>query len=182
MAKRKTKAGKINEKRLTRSQLASVLNDGPLGSVISYSGLQNWNVQGCPRNADGKTYNIYHVAAWLCLERSTRKRPVEKVDDPLLVGSSSPALERYRRIRADRETLELAIRRGELWEVEDSLKTWRNICRDWKALVDRLMRILCPKCRRNFAGPYNEGVMAIYESIETAAGDIRNPVANNGAR
>ncbi len=46
----------------------------------------------------------------------------ETVDvDPLLVGSESPALERFRAARADREELELAVRREQLIDLEDFL-------------------------------------------------------------
>lgn len=45
--------------------------------------------------------------------------------DPLLAGGSdSPALERFREARADREELELGIRRKELIDVAEFLQWW----------------------------------------------------------
>jgi len=44
--------------------------------------------------------------------------------DPLLSGSDSPALERFRLARAEREELELAVRREHLIDVDEFLAWW----------------------------------------------------------
>lgn len=75
--------------------------------------------QAAPRNANG-TYNASELVAW-------HIKQVGPVDgDPLLSGSDSPALERFRNARADREELELAVRRGQLLDVDDFI-AWFDI-------------------------------------------------------
>lgn len=70
--------------------------------------------QVVPRNADG-TYNAQDVVLW-------HLEQLEPVDgEPMLSGSNSPALERFRAARADREELELAVRREQLLNLDDFL-------------------------------------------------------------
>lgn len=57
------------------------------------------------------------------LAANAQRLSAPETDDPMLAGASSPALERYRLARAQREELELAARRGELVDV-DELLTW----------------------------------------------------------
>ncbi len=65
------------------------------------------------------------VVKWLhdFLAKNAQRLSAPHTDDPLLAGSNSPALERYRLARAAREELELAARRGDLLDV-DELLTW----------------------------------------------------------
>lgn len=68
------------------------------------------------------------IDAWVRKEiaRNTRSGPRHKrngggptdSDDPLLVGASSPALERYRSARAEAAELDLDVRRGRLVEAD----------------------------------------------------------------
>ncbi len=71
-----------------------------------------------PRNSDG-TYDARLLIAW---RRELEAEGSES--DPLLAGSNSPALERFRAARADREELELAVRRDQLIDVEEFLSWW----------------------------------------------------------
>lgn len=65
-----------------------------------------------PRNADG-TYNAQDLVAW----HLEQLQPVD--GEPMLGGSDSPALERFRNARADREELELAVRREQFVSLDD---------------------------------------------------------------
>lgn len=69
--------------------------------------------------------DLTQVIRWLhdLLAEHGQRLSAPPTDDPLLAGSNSPALERYRLARAAREELELAARRGELLDV-DELLTW----------------------------------------------------------
>lgn len=69
--------------------------------------------------------DLEKVIRWLhdFLAKNAQRLSAPRTDDPLLAGSDSPALERYRLARAAREELELAARRGELLDV-DELLTW----------------------------------------------------------
>ena len=71
-----------------------------------------------PRNPDG-SYDARELVEWR-LERQAETDDV----DPLLAGSDSPALERFRNARADRKELELAARRQQLIDVDEFLAWW----------------------------------------------------------
>jgi hypothetical protein len=90
--------------------------------------------QAAPRNTDG-TYNAQSLVAW----HLKQGKPID--DDPLLSGNDSPALERFRNARADREELELAVRREQLIDVEDFLIWFRNeVLGPIQKNLDRLQR------------------------------------------
>ena len=72
--------------------------------------------QAAPRNGDG-TYDGRELVLW----HLEQLQPVD--GDPMLSGNDSPALERFRNARADREELELAVRREQLLDRDDFF-TW----------------------------------------------------------
>lgn len=83
-------------------------------------------LHGFPYPTGPKTpIDLPAVVKWLhdFLADNAQRLSAPHTDDPLLAGSNSPALERYRLARAAREELELAARRGELLDV-DELLTW----------------------------------------------------------
>ena len=73
---------------------------------------------GAPKNADG-TYDASEVVKWV---RATCKPEVAS-DDPLMSGSDSPALERYRAARADLAEMDAKERRKQLVDV-DQFTEW----------------------------------------------------------
>jgi hypothetical protein len=91
--------------------------------------------KGAPRNPDG-SYNARVLIAWR-LERDAEGGET----DPLLAGSNSPALERFRSARADREELELAVRREQLIDVDEFLGWWdEKIASPLRKGLDRLQK------------------------------------------
>ena len=91
--------------------------------------------RGAPRNQDG-SYDARALIAWR-LERDIENSE----SDPLMAGSNSPALERFRSARADREELELAVRREQLIDVEEFLTWWdTEIASPLRKGLDRLQK------------------------------------------
>lgn len=90
--------------------------------------------QTAPRNSDG-TYDAAALVAW----HLKQSLPVD--GDPLLAGSDSPALERFRHARADREELELAVRREQLLDIEE-FYTWYEsaVAGPLRKSLDKLQR------------------------------------------
>ncbi|KKN53095.1 hypothetical protein LCGC14_0606070 [marine sediment metagenome] len=89
-----------------------------------------------PRNKDGKTYNAQALVVW--------RREVEAEaagTDPLSAGGDSPALERFRNARADREELELSVRREQLVNVDEFLAWWdAEVVTSIRKKLERLAR------------------------------------------
>ena len=103
--------------------------------------LRDW--QGVPRNPD-RSYNARDLLRWYV----KRERPADT--DPMMVGSNSPALERYRVAHAQREELELAVRRGQLVSVDEFL-TWYDA---------------------ELAGPIRRSLEALIKHHSQAAADV----------
>ena len=80
--------------------------------------VANWLADGCPGSKD--YYDPEKIQAWLD-QRDAARSPARQASptDPLLSGSSSPALERYRTARAELAELEVAQKRGDLVSVSD---------------------------------------------------------------
>ncbi len=78
-----------------------------------------WKALGCPGISKEKgkgTYDLQAIDAW----HKARTGQIE--DDPMLAGSSSPNLERYRGAQADLAELKLQQQRGELLSREAVMK------------------------------------------------------------
>jgi phage terminase Nu1 subunit (DNA packaging protein) len=74
---------------------------------VGLSAISNWHARdGCPRNANG-TYDLRAVIAW-------REAKIEEKFEKIIEAGSSPAMERWREARADREELRLKQDLGEL--------------------------------------------------------------------
>lgn len=104
--------------------------------------IRDWVAAGAPR----KTVRGYDVAAvreWRQknLKPAPGHGPPQNGTDPLLVGSDSPALERYRLARAKHEELDLAERERQLVSRED-LHSWLvQLSNTLRAAGDRLQRM-----------------------------------------
>ena len=82
--------------------------------------------------------------------------------DPLLSGSDSPALERFRAARADREELELALRRKELIDVGEFLTWWDSeIVVPLRKGLEKLQRKYGPEA----VGPVTAGLQQSAEAV-----------------
>ena len=106
-------------KRSVVSRQIDLLRSLPQGAAAWLLGvgartLRDW--QGAPRNSD-RSYNARELVEWY----ARKERPAGA--DPMMVGSNSPGLERYRVAHAQREELELAVRRGQLVSLDEFL-TW----------------------------------------------------------
>jgi hypothetical protein len=79
---------------------------------------------GKPDFPGGRTgpWSLHEIVPWL-IARQKQKAPL---DDPLLDGPDSPALERYRDARASLSELELEQRRGRLVDVDELGDWWAN--------------------------------------------------------
>jgi len=71
-----------------------------------------------PRNEDG-TYDASKVVQWAC----EKAKPDPVSDDPLMSGSDSPNLERYRAARADLAEMDARERREQLVDI-DTFTEW----------------------------------------------------------
>ncbi len=99
----------------TVPELVECMAAMPQGALAWLFGVSSRTIRdrvGMPRNEDN-TYNAQDALAW----HVTRLQPTD--GDPLLGGFDSPALERFREARADREELELSVRRGQLVNLEE---------------------------------------------------------------
>jgi phage terminase Nu1 subunit (DNA packaging protein) len=118
--------------------------------------IRGWVQEGMPGGLTGP-WDLDAIADW----RAERREVTGA--DPLLAGPSSPALERYRSIRADREALELAVRRGQLVPLEDFL-TW------YDSEIAAPIRRALEKLRAQFGQPaadlVTEGFTVAADAIE----------------
>ncbi len=103
----------IHEQKETLRRLSQTVAAEMCG--VSVRQFQRWDA---PRNADG-TYSAPALLQWM-VERAK----AEAAGDPLLVGSDSPSLERYRAARADMVELELQTKRGQLLDLESFYEWW----------------------------------------------------------
>lgn len=71
-----------------------------------------------------------------------KRAPLPMSDDPLMDGSDSPALERYRAAKADLAELELATKRKELMPTGAVLETAQAFTTPLRALIQRWERRL----------------------------------------
>jgi hypothetical protein len=91
------------------------LNQGAAAWIVGQS-ARTFRDSDAPRNTDG-TYNAAALASWL------RNGAVQS-DDPLLAGSDSPNLERYRAAKADLAEMEAAERRWQLIDADQLAEWW----------------------------------------------------------
>jgi hypothetical protein len=116
--------------------------------------LATWIRQGAP----GKTsegYDLDALATW----RNERYAD----HDPLLSGPTSPALERYRLARAQREELALARELREVLSIAEIDKVWDT-------LASSHLRACASIQRMNLAGA--EAVQQIREAFEVGRADL----------
>lgn len=103
--------------------------------------IQTWVRQGLPRHGAGKgrfRYDLSEIHRWTHARKADP--PAAAGDDPLLAGTDSPGLERYRLARAALAELELDERQKNVVRVEvirDALLRFADILR---RLGDRLNR------------------------------------------
>ena len=115
---RKIKRALKGEEKTVASHIEN-MKSLPQGAVAWLFGVSPRTIrdrQEAPRNSDG-TYNAQAVVSW----HLEQLKPID--GDSMLSGGDSPALERFRNARADREELELAARREHLVDVDD-FWTW----------------------------------------------------------
>jgi phage terminase Nu1 subunit (DNA packaging protein) len=81
---------------------------------VKIDSVKRWAAAGMP--AKRAPYRLDRIAQWLRKAGPWRDPLGRNVNDAdlMLTGPKTPELERYRRIKADREELELQIRRGEV--------------------------------------------------------------------
>lgn len=126
------------------------LRQSALAWLLGVSPRALRDIPDCPRNSDG-TYDASKVIAWRFGKGATA---AEADDDPLLSGSSSPNLERYRLARAIAAERENAIASGQLVSI-DEFEAW------WIAEVAAPMRRAVDALHARF-GP---DAAAIVESV-----------------
>lgn len=126
----------LNRKR-TRREVAEFFG-------VSTSAVSNWSRDGCPRCGDG--FKLADVARWLMGRKSLRHMASAGGDssddraDPLMIGGASAALEEYRRLRCQREELELRRRREEFVDVEFVREFYAFILQAVRSATDVLGR------------------------------------------
>lgn len=122
----------------------------------------------CPRNSD-RTYNGQDLVRWLAARSA-----VTSTDDPLLSGSGSPALERYRLARAVEAEMNLDIRHGQLVPI-DEFETW------WQAEIAAPMRRAVEALQRleSTDGPTAAGIVA--KALDKAQAAVEKRTGNYGS-
>ncbi len=116
--------------------------------VIGVSGrrLSEFLARGCP-GGPGK-YPLPEIIGW-CKENIWKPRPAsQSADDPLLVGSNSPALEKYREQKAAQETIKTARMQGEYIPIETAREFVAAISANLKSAADRLEEQFGPAARK----------------------------------
>jgi hypothetical protein len=124
------------------------------------------NLYGLPYPAGPKQpVDLTAVVKWLhdFLADNSAKLRSPDVDDPMLAGSNSPALERYRLARAQREELELGVRRDQLLPVDDLL-AW------YDSEVAGPIRRSLERLRKRFGQEAADLVLNVLEGAEASVG------------
>jgi hypothetical protein len=139
---KKNAAGKMNPLALKRLDLANLLSR--TGQVsLTPQAINNWLQAGCPRNADG-TFNVLAVCGWLASQY--RKKEL-KANDPMLSGPNSPALEKYRTVKAKREQLAYDRDVRQLIPVEEVRRVWLDMGHRMRSALDAVCKTLDPESR-----------------------------------
>ena len=128
----------------TAKQQIEILGDLSQAAAAALLGvgqrtLREWH--DAPRLASGR-YRAAELVRWRIeqLVEAERSRLAVDDPDPMLAGADSPALEEYRRLRAEQVRLDLAERKGELVATED-LEDLHNIfIRRFRSAGEQLTR------------------------------------------
>ena len=91
----------------------------------------------------GRTIDLVEVIRWIhdwLAENASKLAAIEAGEDPLMSGTDSPALERYRLARAQMVELELAERRGDLIRRDHLREGLARYARGVRATGDSLRR------------------------------------------
>ena len=120
------KPNELNPVALTRKQLATLLNETPVGKsyrtdngsgVTTPQTISNWEASGCPVNPDG-TYSLPAIAAWLAIDRKNRSdKSAISID-----GASLPILQ-IEKLKAEIENLRST---KEYRDVKTELETFKS--------------------------------------------------------
>lgn len=156
-----TKSKTSNEQTETLKRLTQ----GAAAWLIGLNARTLRDAADCPRNPD-RSYNGQDLVRWQVARSAT-----VAADDPLLTGSGSPALERYRLARAVDAELNLDVRHGQLVPV-DEFETW------WQAEVASPIRRAVETLQRlgPTDGPTAAGIVA--KALDKAQAAVEKRTGN----
>ena len=142
-----------------KTWVAGTLGDLADIYAVSLDSVKRWRSQGLP----GKSgrYVLREVSAWLRESGPWRPRVSAEGDELLASGSDSPALEEYRKAKAELAKLDLATRRREMLSADDV----RMICETYGEHVKRATRTL----KRRYGAAAGE---IITDALQAAADDL----------
>lgn len=103
--------------------------------------VKSWIAQGMPTKP--RRYCLGAIVRWLRSKGPWRQRVCTMTDDAVLLDASvtSPALERYRNARAEREELELRLRKDQSVELEAFFAWYKNeVAGPIRKSLERLQR------------------------------------------
>lgn len=121
--------------------------------------VSRWAARGMPGRRG--CYVLAEVVAW-ARQNEWNLPDVSSDDAPMLTGAASPALEDWRKARAEQEQMKLLRMRGDLVAIEDVRSAMNATKNVMKETVERLVRL----AGNEMASILNEGWVQVERQLE----------------